>query len=119
MKKILSLIVLAAFIGIAVPSYAQDTTAKKDGIVKKAGHGIKKGSKKAWHGTKKGAKAVGNETAKLATKGKAKITDKTSDEWIGPRGQTIYVDDDSKYYWISGSGKRIFVPKGQLKAKQN
>ncbi len=115
MKKILSLIVLAAFIGAAAPSYAQDATAKKEGIVKKAGHGIKKESKKAW----KGAKVVGNETAELATKGKAKVTDKKSSEWVGPKGQTIYVDDGSKYYWINEKGGREFVTKGQLKPKQN
>jgi hypothetical protein len=68
------------------------------------GHGVKKGSKKAWKGTKKGAKAVGNETAELATKGKAKVTDKKSDEWQGPEGQTIYVDAALS---IIGSMKRV------------
>lgn len=116
MKKIFGL-GLIFLLGAAAPSFAQDSTAHK-GIIKKAGHGIKKGTKKAWSGTKKGAKAVGNETAELATKGKAKVTDKKSDEWVGPEGQTIYVDDGSKYYWISEKGKRMFVSKSSLKAKQ-
>ena len=118
MKKIFGIAVLAAFMGVASPSNAQDTTAKKEGIINKAGHGIKKGSKKAWKGTKKGAKAVGNETAELATKGKGEITDKTAAEWVGPGGQTVYVDDGNKYYWVSEKGKKMFVTKDQLKAKQ-
>lgn len=114
MKKIFGIAALAAFIGFATPSQAQDSTRSTIG---KVGHGIKKGTKKAWKGTKKGAAAVGNETAELATKGKAKLTDKTSDEWVGPGGQTIYVDDGSKFYWVSEKGKKMFVAKGKLKAK--
>ena len=73
--------------------------------------------KKAAKGVKTGAKAVGNKTAELATKGKAKVTDKESAEWVGPEGQKIYVDDGSKYYWINEKGGRVFVTKDQLKAK--
>jgi hypothetical protein len=118
MKKILGLAVLLGFLGISSPSSAQDTT-KKDGTVTKAWKGTKKGVKKGWKATKKGAKVAGDETAETATKVKAKVTDKKSDEWVGPNGQTIYVDDASKYYWINGSGKRIFVSQSALKAKQH
>jgi len=117
MKKILAMASVFLSLGIGAPSYAQDTTEKK-GVVKKTGQGIKKGAKKGWKGTKKGAKAVGNQTAETATKGKAKVTDKQSEEWVGPKGQTIYVDDGSKYYWINEKGGREFVRKEQLKAKQ-
>lgn len=118
MKKIVCATLFAALIGLALPSIAQDTTVQKDGLIKRTGEGIKKGSKKAWKGTKKGAKAVGNETAELATKGKAKLTDKTSAEYVGPDGQTIYVDDNTRYYWVSEKGKRMFVDKDALKPKQ-
>ncbi|MDB5208919.1 MAG: hypothetical protein JWR72_3994 [Flavisolibacter sp.] len=115
MKKIFGIAALAALMGIASPSNAQDTTRSTIG---KVGHGIKKGSKKAWKGTKKGAKAVGNETAELATKGKGEITDKTSDQWVGSNGQKIYVDDGNKYYWVSEKGKRVFVTEKEMKPKQ-
>jgi hypothetical protein len=110
MKKIFSIAVIA-LLGLSAPAFAQSKTDK-------AAQGVKKGAKKAWHGTKKGAKKVGDETAELATTGKAKVTDKKSEEWVGPEGQTIYVDDGSKYYWINGKGKRIFVSQSALKAKQ-
>lgn len=97
---------LAVLLGFVAPSYAQDTTIKKEGAVKKAGKKIGKGAKKAGH-----------ETAKLAAKGKAKLTDKTSHEWEGPNGQTIYIDDGHKYYWVDEKGARRWVTKDQLKPK--
>ena len=116
MKKLMLTATVLAFLGLTNPSIAQDTTKKS--TVGKVTHSVKKGTNKAWKGTKKGAKKVGNETAELATKGKAKVTDNTSDEWVGPNGQKIYVDDGSKYYWVNEKGKKIFVSKDQLKAKQ-
>lgn len=117
MKKFLNVAIIAALIGVAAPSNAQDTV-KKDGTVTKAWKGTKKGTKKAWKGTKKGAKTVGNETAELATKGKAKLTDKKSDQWVGPNGEAIYIDDGSKYYWVNEKGGRMFIAKDKLKRKQ-
>jgi hypothetical protein len=102
MKKIYGLAVVA-LLGLSVPSLAQSK--------------VKKGADKAWHGTKSGAKTVGNKTAEVASKGKARVTDKKSDVWIGPDGQTIYVDDLGKYYWVNGKGKRIYVSESALRAR--
>ena len=109
MKKILVIAVIA-LLGISAPSFAQNKEEKSES-------GVKKGAKKAWKGTKKGAKTVGNKTAEVASKGKASVTDKKSEQWVGPEGQTIYVDDNSKYYWVNGKGKRIYVSQAALKAK--
>jgi len=111
MKKILGITVVAALLGLTVPSYAQSTTEK-------VGESVEKGAKITGKGVKKGAKKAGNEAAELATKGKAKLTDKKSDEWEGPEGQTIYVDDGSKYYWINEKGGRVFITQDQLKPKK-
>lgn len=102
MKKLFGLAVVA-LLGLSVPSFAQSKAEKK--------------AEKIWQGTKKGAKKAGNKTAEVASKGKAKATDKKSDTWIGPEGQTIYVDDANKYYWINGRGKRIYVSESALKAR--
>jgi hypothetical protein len=109
MKKIFAIAVMA-LLGMSAPSFAQSK-------VEKAGQGVKKGANKAWKGTKKGAKAVGNKTAEVASKGKAKVTDKKSEQWVGPEGQTIYIDNANKYYWINGKGKRIYVSEAALKAR--
>lgn len=120
MKKILSIAVIA-LLGLSAPSFAQSKADTVENTVekgsKKAWHATKKGTKKAWHGTKKGAKAAGHETAELATKGKAEITGKKSQLWDGPKGQTVYIDNEGKYYWINGKGKKIYVSKSALRAK--
>ncbi|MGE5520378.1 MAG: hypothetical protein ACM3VS_10670 [Candidatus Dadabacteria bacterium] len=108
MKKIF-VIVTALFFGLSVSSYAQ--------VVKKTENAVKTGAKKAWHGTKKGAKTVAHKTKKVYSKSKATITDKKSEEWVGPQGQDIYINDNGKYYWINGSGKRIYVSESALKAR--
>lgn len=109
MKKVLG-IAIVALLGLSAPALAQSK-------VDKAAHGVKKGASKAWHGTKKGAKKVGNETAEVTKKGVARITDKKSDQWVGPEGQTIYINDQGKYYWINGRGKKIYVSESALKAR--
>jgi len=109
MKKIFGFAAVALF-GLSVPSFTQ---RNKDS----GSHGVKKGATKAWEGTKKGAKTVGNKTAEVTKKGVAKVTDKKSDAWVGPEGQTIYIDDLGKYYWINGNGKKIYVSEAALKAK--
>jgi hypothetical protein len=102
MKKIFSIAVIA-LLGLSAPAFAQEK--------------LEKGAKKTWKGTKKGAKKVGHNTAEVASTGKAKVTDKKSDTWVGPEGQSIYVDNNNKYYWINGKGKRIYVSEAALKAK--
>ena len=110
MKKIFAIGIIA-FIGLSSPSFAQSKTEK-------AAQGVKKGTGKAWQGTKKGAKKAGNKTAEVASKGKANVVDKKSARWIGPQGQTIYIDANNRYYWINGNGKRIYVSEAALRAKQ-
>lgn len=109
MKKLFGIAVIA-LLGMSAPSFAQSK-------VEKAEEGAKKGATKAWKGTKKGATKAGNKTAEVASKGKATVTDKKSEQWIGPEGQTIYIDNDKKYYWINGKGKKIYVSEAALKAK--
>jgi len=109
MKKIFGLAFIA-LLGLSSPAFAQST-------VDKTAHDVKKGADKAWHGTKKGAKTVGHKTAEVTEKGVARVTDKKSDQWVGPSGQTIYIDDVGKYYWINGSGKKIYVSESALKAR--
>lgn len=109
MKKVFGIAIIA-LLGLSAPALAQSK-------VDKVAHGVKKGASKAWHGTKKGAKKVGNETAEVTKKGVARITDKKSDQWVGPEGQTIYINDLGKYYWINGRGKKIYVSESALKAR--
>ena len=103
MKKLVG-ITFVAVLALSAPSFAQDSK-------------VEKGAKSAWTSTKKAGKAVGNKSAELAVKGSSHVTNKKSDKWIGSEGQTIFVDDGNKYYWVNGNGKRIYVSESALKAK--
>jgi hypothetical protein len=110
MRKIWS-IAFIALLGVSGPALAQNR-------VEKAGHEVKQGTKKGAKAVKKGTKKTAHKTAAVASKGKAKVTNKKSTKWTGPEGQTIYIDNGAKYYWINGSGKRIYVSEAALKAKE-
>ena len=72
---------------------------------------------KTEHAVKKSAKAVGHKTAEVASKGKSRVTDKVYKDKTGPDGQTIYIDDHSKYYWVDKNGHRHYVTEASLKSK--
>ena len=86
---------------------AQDTTT--------AGQDIKRAAKKTGKAIEKGAKKVANKSAELASKGKAAVVDKVYEGKYGPDGQKIYINDESKYYWVDKKGRRHFVTAAELK----
>jgi hypothetical protein len=98
MKKLIAILAIAGFITVSNETKAQ--------VVKKTTHAVKKGAKK-----------VGNKTAELASKGKSKVTDKEYKGMGGPGGETIYITDNNRYYWIDKKGHRQYVTKAQLKPK--
>lgn len=64
------------------------------------------------------AKKVGNKTAETVVKGKSAVVDEVYKNKMGPEGQSpIYIDHDSKYYYIDGKGKKVYTPKSTLKDK--
>ena len=104
MKKILGIVAL--FLGLTVMANAQDN----DNAVKRD---VKKGTK----AVSKGAKKVGHKTAEVASKSKAKITDETYKDKVGPNKETIYIDNHSKYYYVDKLGHRHYVTESQLRNK--
>lgn len=108
MKKVLLTALVAGCFGLFTSTlFAQDTTT--------AGQDIKKAAKKTGKAVGKEAKKVGNKTAEIAAKGKAGVVDKVYDGKRGPRGQKIYINNKSRYYWIDKKGHRRFIAEGELK----
>jgi hypothetical protein len=99
MKKLLGIVAFLLCLGLSYSASAQ--------AVKKTTHAVEKGAKKA-----------GNETAEVASKGKATVTDKVSKDKVGPKGQKIYIDDHSRYYWIDEKGHRNYVTEAELKPRK-
>jgi hypothetical protein len=100
-------------IGTAILSatqvHAQDSTT--------VGQDLKNAANKTGKAVKKGAKKVGNKTAEITSKGKSAIVDKTYDGKQGPNGEKIYIDGESKYYYVDKKGHKKYVPEGKLKDK--
>jgi hypothetical protein len=89
---------------------------KKD--AKATDHFITKSAKATGQAVSKGASAAGKKTAEVASKGQSKIVDKTYDGKAGPDGETIYINNQSKYYWVDKKGHRHYVAESELKDKQ-
>ena len=98
MKKLIGILTILFLLSFSVTTHAQ--------VVKKTTHAVKKS-----------AKAVGNKTAEVASKGKSRVTDKVCKGKVGPNGQTIYIDDHSRYYWVDKKGHRNYVTEADLKPK--
>lgn len=119
MKRILSIVMLAAFMCFGFTAVNAQTDTSKT-----VGHEIKKGAKKTGHAVKKGAKATGHavkkgaqKTAEVGAKGFSKVVDKTYDGKVGPNGETVYINDKSEYYYVDKKGKRHYVAEAELKEK--
>ena len=95
MKKIFGICLVTLFLGFSTTTLAQDDTSK----------------------VKKAAKKTADKTAEVASKGKAKVTDQKHKDKVGPDGETIYIDNHSKYYWVDKKGHRHYVTEAQLKSK--
>jgi hypothetical protein len=109
MKKLAGIFCFALFLGLSSVAQAQET---EESSVKQD---VKQGAKKV----KKGAKKAGHKTAEIASKGKAQVTDQVHKDKVGPNGETIYIDNHSKYYWVDDKGHRHYVIEAQLKNKED
>ena len=47
----------------------------------------------------------------------AEIKDKVYADKMGPDGETIYIDEHSKYYYIDKDGSKVFITKLEMKNK--
>ncbi len=95
MKKLIG--IFALFMGLSAIGHAQEKVKQE---------------------VKKDAKKVGNKTAEIASKGKAKVTDETYKDKVTANGETVYIDNHSKYYWVDKKGHRHYVTEDQLVDKK-
>lgn len=97
MKNLLKIALFAAGSFVISPAFAQ---THKDSTL---GHKISKTAKK-----------VGHKTSEIAAKGASGVVDKKYEGKVAPGGQTVYIDENSHYYYINKKGHRVFVKKSAL-----
>ena len=105
MKSLLKTICFLLMMGMSISGIAQE---KKDTLKINPDPQIKKAAKKA-----------GNKTAELAAKGAAAVADQVYKDKVGPGGQKIYIDNQSRYYYINEKGQKVYDAKSRLKDKAN
>jgi hypothetical protein len=97
MKNLLKIALFAVGSFVISPAFAQ---THKDSTL---GHKISKTAKK-----------VGHKTSEIAAKGAAGVVDKKYEGKVAPGGQTVYIDENSHYYYVNKKGHRVFVKKSAL-----
>ncbi len=64
-----------------------------------------------------GAEKAENKTKEVTKDVAADLKDEKVEGKESPTGETVYIDEDGKYYYIDNTGKKIFIAKEQLKGK--
>ena len=121
MKNLLKIALMAAGVLIFAQSQAKpvsrDTTIghKIKHTAKRVGHKTGEAAEKVGSTTVTTAKKVGHKTSELAAKGAATVTDKKYEGKCGPHGETVYINKDSRYFYVNKMGHRVYLKKSQLK----
>lgn len=68
---------------------------------------------------KKDAQSVGDKIEEGTKDAAAAIVDQKLKDKVGPGGETAYVDEYGKYYYINNAGEKVFISKAQLRDKPN
>jgi hypothetical protein len=101
MKKTIIYFMAISF-SLTTVAFAQE----HEGTVKKTGKAIGKGAKK-----------VADKTVEIGAKGVAKVQDRTYDGKVAANGRTVYITEDSRYYYVDKKGRRHFVQENELRDK--
>lgn len=117
MKNLLKLALVAAGVFTFAQSQAKpmvNDTTKISKTVKKVGHETSKTAKTVGHTTAETATKVAHKTSEVAAKGAAAVTDKKYEGKCGPHGETVYINNESKYFYVNKTGHRVYLKKSQL-----
>lgn len=65
----------------------------------------------------KGAQSAGDKISEGVNDAAAAIKDQKVKDKVGPGGETVYLDDNAKYYYVNNEGDKVYITKIQLKDK--
>ena len=88
---------------------------KKD--AREARDEVKDKANEASNEVEEDAQSVGDKVSEGAGDAAAAIKDQKVDDKVGPGGETVYLNDEAKYYYINNEGDKVFISKVQLKDK--
>lgn len=71
----------------------------------------------AGNDVKEGAQKAGDKVSEGVNDAAAAIKDQKVKDKVGPGGDTVYLDDNAKYYYIDNQGNKEYITELQLKDK--
>jgi hypothetical protein len=80
---------------------------------------IKEESREAKENAKEAADKTENKTKEIVNDIGADLRDEKVEGKVGPNNETVYIDENGKYYVIDNAGKKVSLTKAQLKDKPN
>jgi hypothetical protein len=100
--------------GDEIEQEAEEAENEVEREADQAEENIEEGAEKTESDLERAADKTGDAISETAGKAAAEIDDKRHDTKVGPDGQTIYISDDSRCYYIDDEGKRVYVPEWKL-----
>ena len=108
MKKFM--LIVAGSLFLALPSQLRAQEDDKN-VTQEIKQGVKSGAKAVKKGVKKGA----HEVAEQASEAKSDITRTEVEGKMGPNGEDIFLDKDSRYFYIDDKGHKVYVAGSALR----
>jgi hypothetical protein len=96
---------------------AEEADAELERESEEAEENIEQRTERTESDIERAAENTGDAISEAAAKAAAEIDDKRHDTKVGPDGQTIYISDDSRFYYVDDAGKRVYVSEMELKDK--
>ena len=108
MKQLFKASLIAAALFAAVQAHAQskDTTSFS--------HKVHKTTRQVGDAATK----VGHKTSELAVKGASAVVDKKYKDKCGPHGETVYINNHSRYYYVDKKGHKVYLKESELMDKK-
>lgn len=78
---------------------------------------VKRETNEAADDVEEGAQSAGDKVSEGVNDAAAAIKDQKVKDKVGPGGETVYIDNDAKYYYINNNGDKVFITKLELKDK--
>jgi hypothetical protein len=103
--------------GENVEEEAEEAEAELERESEEAEEDIEQGAERTESDIERAAENTGDAISEAAAKAAAEIDDKRHDTKVGPDGQTIYISDDARFYYIDDAGKKVYVSEMKLQDK--
>jgi hypothetical protein len=94
-------------------SYRDEKQAVKEDA-EEAKEDVRRETNEAANAAEEKAQSAGDKISEGVNDAAAAIKDEKIKDKVGPGGETVYVNEDGKYYYINNKGNKVFITKLQL-----